>query len=131
MFLHAYMLSPWNYHEDCIRIYPELSAMSSFPFKAAVSSLKHFYRYLTLCIMCFSKHSLEPTKHNWYLPPSRSSFGRARQPPRLTYPCKHSRQRGSLCPVPDASRRIQFRGSTRREQVLANKVSARPAANAV
>ncbi|RDB17022.1 hypothetical protein Hypma_002059 [Hypsizygus marmoreus] len=32
MFLHAYMLSPWNYYEDSKRVYPELEAMGSFPF---------------------------------------------------------------------------------------------------
>jgi hypothetical protein len=36
MFLHSYMLSPWNFYEDCWRLYPEL-AREKFPLAAVVS----------------------------------------------------------------------------------------------
>ena len=36
MFLHSYMLSPWNFYEDCCRLYPELSR-EPFPLAALVS----------------------------------------------------------------------------------------------
>lgn len=32
MLFHAYMLSPWNFYEDCYRSYPELEALGPFPF---------------------------------------------------------------------------------------------------
>jgi hypothetical protein len=31
MLLHVYMLNPWNFYEDCYRIYPELEALGPFP----------------------------------------------------------------------------------------------------
>lgn len=46
MFLHAYMLSPWNYSEDCSRIYPELEAVGSFPFQLLVR-LFHWNLYVS------------------------------------------------------------------------------------
>ncbi|KAJ7761130.1 hypothetical protein B0H16DRAFT_1531933 [Mycena metata] len=33
MVLHAYMLSPWNFFEDCVRQYPFLNNIGSFPLK--------------------------------------------------------------------------------------------------
>jgi hypothetical protein len=36
MFLHSYLLSPWNFYEDCYRLYPELSR-EPFPLAAVVS----------------------------------------------------------------------------------------------
>jgi hypothetical protein len=36
MFIHAYMLTPWNFYEDCSRLYPEL-ADERFPLSVIVS----------------------------------------------------------------------------------------------
>lgn len=35
MFLHSYMLNPWDFYEDCHSLYPEL-AQGSFPLSAVV-----------------------------------------------------------------------------------------------
>lgn len=40
MLLHAYMLSPWNFYEDCYRSYPELEALGPFPLILIVCSPK-------------------------------------------------------------------------------------------